>query len=133
MLTLNRNQAIYQLFGCILGQIIPLFKGYFILFARSICEHAVISHIYYSVNVSWQLSSPSLTPLQFSPTKQEVFMQLWGNVPLDPTAAASVISGHVSKWCRATVQSTAAIEMSQIMKSGSLYGNLTVLIKYRYC
>lgn len=58
-------------------------------------------------------------------------MQLGGNVPLDPTAAASAISGHVSKCSRATVQSTAAIEMSQMMKSVSLYSNLTVLIKYR--
>ncbi|TNN44802.1 hypothetical protein EYF80_044987 [Liparis tanakae] len=46
----------------------------------------------------------SETPSQFSPTEQEVFMWLRGNVSLDPAAADSVTRGHVSKHSPATVQ-----------------------------
>lgn len=45
------------------------------------------------------------SPSQFSPTEQEVFMQLRGNVSLDPAAAASLIRGHESRHSPATVQS----------------------------
>lgn len=59
--------------------------------------------------------SRTLTPSQFSPTEQEVFMQLGENVSLDPTAAASVTRGHVSKHQSATGQSIAAfIEVSKV-------------------